>query len=56
MTGFPGTRPGEHVDLSPARAPAPPGKEEAKILAELQEDQDKWEGIGARVDVAVLKY
>ncbi|SPO21563.1 related to TIP41 - negatively regulates the TOR signaling pathway [Ustilago trichophora] len=61
-TGFPGARPGEKVDLSPATA-APFGTTAntvAQIVGQLHEDvggegRDEWEGCGARVDVAILR-
>lgn len=63
ITGFPGTRPGEKMDLSPAHAPA--AATGAHILGQIDDDDDEsglpgggqdstWQGCGARVDVAVL--
>ncbi|SPO22371.1 related to TIP41 - negatively regulates the TOR signaling pathway [Ustilago trichophora] len=61
-TGFPGARPGEKLDLSPATAP-PFGNmatTSAQIVGQLQQEFDdqgreEWAGCGARVDVAVLR-
>lgn len=56
MTGFPGTRPGERIDLSPAQAPT--RTPEAQILGQIDtpgESREEWQGSGARVDVAVLR-
>ncbi|GAC96935.1 type 2A phosphatase activator TIP41 [Pseudozyma hubeiensis SY62] len=57
-TGFPGTRPGERMDLSPAQAPSSVsvGGGSAQILGEVNDSDDtSWQGCGARVDVAVLR-
>ncbi|TKY89187.1 hypothetical protein EX895_001718 [Sporisorium graminicola] len=56
-TGFPGTRPGERIDLSPARAPLG-AQGGAQILGQLDdaaEDDVSWPGDGATVHVALLK-
>lgn len=65
--GFPGARPGERIDLSPAQAPVPPpasplaGARSAHIVGQIQDnaeidsqDRDEWHGCGARVDIALL--
>ncbi|CBQ70721.1 related to TIP41-negatively regulates the TOR signaling pathway [Sporisorium reilianum SRZ2] len=59
-TGFPGARPGERIDLSPARAPATGGA--AQIAGQLDDaaatggDEDvSWPGDGATVHIALLK-
>lgn len=58
------------MDLSPARAPGAASNDGgtataagagARIVAEIVdegkgEDEGQWQGIGARVDVAVLRY
>ena len=57
-TGFPGGRPGERVDLSPAQAPFAPSASAqivGQITPESTEDREEWPGSGARVDVAVLR-
>ncbi|KAN0061062.1 Tap42 interacting protein [Thecaphora frezii] len=72
ITGFPGTRPGERLDLSPARAPGAASLDlagstsfpSARIVGEIDhnetagdDDEDaQWQGVGARVDVALLRY
>ena len=58
--GFPGGRPGERVDLSPAQAPtAGSYMGSAQVVGEIAEDngdeREEWPGCGARVDVAVLR-
>lgn len=62
VTGFPGTRPGEGIDLSPAQAPSSVGSGSAHIFGQIQDssssagaDDSAWQGCGARVDVAVLR-
>ncbi|EPQ28384.1 uncharacterized protein PFL1_04211 [Pseudozyma flocculosa PF-1] len=82
LTGFAGTRPGERLDLSPARAPGStqfdlPGSSgsvpAARIVGEIASEGDngskdaqgghggemggdEWQGVGARVDVATLRW
>ncbi|SNX82696.1 related to TIP41 - negatively regulates the TOR signaling pathway [Melanopsichium pennsylvanicum] len=65
LSGFPGARPGERMDLSPAQAPfastATGTVGSAQVIGEIHpsptddEDREEWVGCGARVDVAVLK-